>query len=407
MVETLVSKKLHNLITWHLARLFILCVLILGSVIAHAHPMPNSAVMLRVGETEVKAEIQLPLAELQLAVPYDLSLSSDQLLSKYGRDLQGYILEHFTITSIDGNDWKLEISNINIKEEAGPSNSIYREIVADLVMFPPAESDLRHFMLYYDVIVHQLVTHKILVSVDQDWSNGINSEHQQEIGIIKTDVKSNTVLPLEVNLEAGNRWKGFKAMFAFGMQHIREGLDHILFLLTLLLVAPLIIQDRNWSDFQGFRYTIKRFLTISLAFTLGHSIMLLIGSFDLVPFNVQYIEVFIAISILISSVHCIYPLFAQKESLIAAGFGLIHGLAFSLSISSMGLGWKSKLISILGFNLGIEAMQLIIMLIFFPILLLSKWKIYRVTRLVFASMVVAISLVWIVERLYFPVRFGQ
>ena len=168
----------------------------------------------------------------------------------------------------------------------------------------------------------------------------------------------------------------------------------------LLLVAPLSIREKEWSDFQGFRYTLRRFLRISLAFTLGHSITLLVGSFNLVPFQTQWIEVLIAFSILLSAVHVIRPLFPSRELGIAAGFGLIHGLAFSLTLADMNLGWQQKLLSVLSFNLGIEAMQLIIMAICFPLLLLSKWnKRYVPLRIGISFLAIIVSAGWIAERI--------
>lgn len=54
--------------------------------------------------------------------------------------------------------------------------------------------------------------------------------------------------------------------------------------------------------------------------------------------------------------------FTKKEVLIAGFFGLIHGLAFSLTLSGISLNIGGKLLSVLGFNLGIEAMQMVVML---------------------------------------------
>ena len=255
-----------------------------------------------------------------------------------------------------------------------------------------------HFSLR--LLIHQVVTHQILVFLKSDWENGLLEEDKSmPIGVIKMDVKSGNIYPLEVNLEKGSWLQGAKAMFMFGMKHIQEGLDHILFLLTLLLIAPLAIDHNHWSGYQGIKYTVVRFLKISFAFTVGHSITLLAGSLNIIDFRVQYIEVLIALSIFISAINCIKPVFFKKEILIAGGFGLIHGLAFSLSLSGMDLNFGSKMLSILGFNLGIEAMQIIIMLCFFPILLVSKWNFYTIVRGAFAICTMVVSIAWVVERI--------
>jgi len=266
-------------------------------------------------------------------------------------------------------------------------------------MIPQDANSLRHFTFHYDAILHQVVTHRALIFVQYDWHNGIfNNVTSQPIGVIGMDVPSGKILPLEVDLGSGSFWNGFVGMFRHGMRHIREGLDHILFLLTLLLIAPLTPLGKQWSQYQGLRYTLTRFLSISLAFTLGHSITLSAGAFGVLPFQVQYIEIIVAASIVVCAAHCIAPLFFRRETLLAGGFGLIHGMAFSTSRSSMDLNTGSKLICLLGFNLGIEAMQLIIMVCCFPILLSSRWRFYTVLRMAFAAVTMVVSLAWVVER---------
>lgn len=389
--------KSLNLLFSKKAKLFI--GLLLGITLsAIAHPMPNSLVLLKINDQKVKAELQLPLAELQLAVPYDLSLESGLLISTYGEDLKHYILEHFSVQSKteENSQWEIQIDDMEVVEsEENP----YRELKVSLTLTPATGFGTRDFIMNYDVIIHQLVTHTTYVKIAEDWDNGLVMDSQEEVGIISMDTRTNQVFPLAINLNKGSFWEGPKSIFLVGMHHIQLGLDHILFLLTLLLVAPLSVSQNKWQGFQGVQYTFLRFLKISFAFTLGHSLTLLIGSFKLISFQTQWVEVLIALSILISSIHCVSPIFAKKETWIASIFGLIHGLAFSISLSEMDLGWEKKLLSIFSFNLGIEAMQLIIMLMFFPILLLSKWeKTYAPIRLVLSLFTIVLSLAWIAER---------
>lgn len=364
---------------------------------AKSHPMPNSMVLLRLSEGHIAVELQLPLAELQLAVPYDLSVNSELIVKNWGEELKKYVLDHISIQSPDSVYWAVQFQQLSVEEIAG---SAYRELVVMLALSPPAGADVRNFILNYDVIMHQLVTHSAFVKVDEDWNNGVNKDHPVEVGIIKTDIRTSRIFPLVVNLHEGSIWQGATAIFLHGMEHIRLGLDHVLFLLTLLLVAPLSVKSHQWTKFQGFQYTLSRFLKISLAFTIGHSVTLLIGTLKLLPFRAQSIEVLIAFSILLSAIHAIRPIFPKREMGVAAGFGLIHGLAFSLSLSGMQLDWQQKLLSVLSFNLGIETMQLIIMLLFFPLLLFSKWgKVYGPLRIGIALLTILVASAWIVERI--------
>jgi hypothetical protein len=205
--------------------------------------------------------------------------------------------------------------------------------------------------------------------------------------------------PLNVSLEDGSWWKGFKVILNLGMQHIKEGTDHLLFLIVLLLPATLLKNGRQWGKYGGLKYSVTRLLKIVTAFTIGHSITLLIGALGWVKLPGQPVEILIAISILVSAVHAIYPLFPGKEMYVAAGFGLIHGLAFAGVLSGMNLSAGTLALSILGFNIGIEVMQLLIIAMIIPwLVLLSHTSVYKWARITGAVLAAIAAIAWVIER---------
>jgi hypothetical protein len=113
------------------------------------------------------------------------------------------------------------------------------------------------------------------------------------------------------------------------------------------------------------------------------------------------IEVLIAVSIVVSSLHAWRPLFAGKEIWIASAFGLIHGLAFAETLSGLSFdGWTLTL-SLLGFNLGIESMQLLVILATLPVLLvLSQTAYYALVRTTGAVFAAVCAIGWIFERAF-------
>src|SRR5580704_10928153 len=131
---------------------------------------------------------------------------------------------------------------------------------------------------------------------------------------------------------------GFASVFRLGMRHIAEGTDHLLFLLALLLPAPLMVVGSRWVGFAGVRRSLLRILKIVTAFTVGHSITLALAALGLVRVPSRPIEVLIAVSIFVSAAHALRPLFPGREAAIAAFFGLIHGLAFATTLAELGLG---------------------------------------------------------------------
>src|SRR5262249_38056686 len=152
---------------------------------------------------------------------------------------------------------------------------------------------------------------------------------------------------------------GVPNMFRLGMRHIAEGTDHLLFLIALLLPAPLVAVRGRWAAFGSIRHSLIQIVRVVSAFTIGHSITLALGASGIVALPSRAVEVLIAFSILVSSLHALRPIFPGREPMIAASFGLIHGLAFATTLQHLGVGAWQRVASILGFNLGIETMQLI------------------------------------------------
>ncbi len=114
----------------------------------------------------------------------------------------------------------------------------------------------------------------------------------------------------------------------------------------------------------------------------------------------QPIEVLIAASIFISAIHAIKPIFPGKEIFIAAGFGLIHGMAFATTLVDLNLDAGRMALSIFGFNLGIELMQLLVVAVTIPwlIILSRSLTIYTYLRIVGAIIAGIAAIGWIIER---------
>ncbi|MFD2937539.1 HupE/UreJ family protein [Spirosoma flavum] len=366
-----------------------------------AHPMPNSVVVLTIHEKTISGEIQLPLGELQSAIGMKVNDQSNRLIERLGDSLQLYLRQHIHPKTLDNQNWPIDIGAMRLSIVRNKLTGDYKELIIAFTMLPPEHYDLRNFYFDYDVILREVASHKILISVKQDWAQGhLSDSEPMQVGVIELDVPSGKVVPLQISLEQGSLWKGFASMVKLGMQHIREGTDHLLFLLVLLLPAPLLVAGNRWSRFGGVRYSVRRLLLIVTAFTIGHSLTLLLGAFGLLRLPSQPVEVLIAVSILVSALHALRPLFPGREAWVAAGFGLVHGLAFAGTLMNLHLDTGPMALSILGFNLGIELMQVGIITLVIPWLIqLSQTPYYsglRRTGAVFAGIA---ATAWVVERL--------
>jgi hydrogenase/urease accessory protein HupE len=385
-----------------ITRLIILFLVFLGgfSNEIFAHPSPNSAVLLTVHSDGIDVELQLPISELQLIFGQDFIGKPKEIIPKYNEQLRTYILKHFRPTSLDNRAWNVILKDFSIEPSQQLDDKFYQDLSVHLQIIPPTGASTRAFNLNYDVIIHQVATHSIIVSIRQDWESGISAEEPSQIGVMSWDVVNNELHPFKVNLQQGSIWQGFKNMVTLGISHIWEGTDHILFILTLLLPSMLLAQKKRWAEFMGAKNSLTNLLKIITAFTIGHSLTLLLGSVHWINLPTKPIEIFIAITILISALHAYRPIYPKKEVLIAGVFGLIHGLAFAETLTNLQLSTQQMFLSILGFNIGIEMMQIFIILLVFPILiLLNKTRYYTQIRQIGAIIMMILAFAWMVERI--------
>lgn len=376
----------------------ILIVVILRPAAATAHPMPYTAVMLDFGAGGVSAELVLPLQELELGFKQPLLDQPAQVLPKYGPALRDYVLAHVHPTAPDGRPWTVEVSGMSVQIKEQPF-----DLVTHLWMRPPPGAPLRQFKLNYDVILHEVISHKAFVFVRNDWNEarfqptGQVPPMPEAVGLFRYLVSS-----VDIHRTGGSFWRGFGSVLTLGVQHIAGGLDHLLFLFVLLLPAPLLPAGKRWGAFRGLKGSFGQLLKIVTAFTLGHSLTLLIGGMGWVRLPQKPVEILIAVSILVSAIHAIRPIFAGREAWVAGGFGLVHGLAFSSSIAQFGFSTWSLVMTILGFNLGIELMQLAIVIMVVPaLILLGRSQTYAPVRTAGAALAAVAALCWIGARVEF------
>lgn len=379
-----------------LLSLFILAELSAPLILAHLQP--TTLVLLDVDSSHVRMSLLVPLPELELAFGHDVTKRPEQRLASWEAPFGQYLREHIRPVTPEGRAWDVQVLDVTVGKAEQAQSGPFQEVTVNMILSPPAGGSVRDFVLRYDLLMHQVVTHKALVSVQSDWANG--TVEPVQVGRIAVDTGTTRIEPLRVHLGVGSAGQGFRAMVLMGMQHIREGTDHVLFLLVLLLPATLIVAGGNWGSYGGARYSAVRVIRIVTAFTLGHSATLLAGALHIVRLPQKPVEVLIAVSILVSAVHALRPVFPDREPYVAAGFGLVHGLAFASVLANLHLSAGPMGLSILGFNLGIELMQLLVIAVTMPwLILISQTAAHPWVRTGGALFAIVASLGWIVNRL--------
>jgi hypothetical protein len=183
----------------------------------------------------------------------------------------------------------------------------------------------------------------------------------------------------------------YQAFFLFareGFFHILDGIDHLLFLLCL--VVP----------FRRFRPLV----VVVTAFTVAHSITLIASAFGMAPDALWFpplIETLIALSIVYMAFENIVGAHLERRWIITFAFGLVHGFGFSFLLSQrLQFAGSHLLSSLLAFNVGVEIGQLLVLLIAIPTLaLLFKFIVEpRIGTILISALVAHTAWHWMIDR---------
>jgi hypothetical protein len=175
----------------------------------------------------------------------------------------------------------------------------------------------------------------------------------------------------------------------FGFFHILDGLDHLLFLLCL--VIP--FRRLTWS-----------LLAVISSFTAAHSITLIASAYDLVPAGAWFpplVETLIAASIVYMALENIVAPNLGRRWLITGAFGLVHGFGFSFALKQdLQFAGSHLLLSLLSFNVGVELGQILVLLVALPALALVFQRVIleRLGTVILSALVAHTGWHWMIDR---------
>jgi HupE/UreJ protein len=244
--------------------------------------------------------------------------------------------------------------------------------------------------LEYNLLFEQDALHRGLVSLDYDG--------QKRLTIMGPDSRT-----LDLTGTDTPGYFGVFTTFVYeGVIHLLIGLDHILFLLVLVIPATLsTAKNRAPGDrSMALRRRLLELAGIITAFTVAHSITLALAALDIVSLPIAWVETVIALSIGLAALNVAWPILGRKTWKLAFGFGLVHGFGFASVLGDLTSGVSGLAVALAGFNLGVELGQLALLVVGFPVLYyLGKNRMYQKGAVpVMLAGIGAISLIWVVQR---------
>jgi hydrogenase/urease accessory protein HupE len=180
-------------------------------------------------------------------------------------------------------------------------------------------------------------------------------------------------------------WANIGEFILLGIEHILTGYDHIAFLLALIVIG----------------LSIKEVLKIITAFTVAHSITLLLAALQILKLNSRLVESVIAFSICYVALENLLKKKVKYRWLVTFAFGLIHGFGFASALQELIVGKSNLILSVLSFNLGVETGQLMIFFVLLPVLHLLKKKMeFRIITVGASAAVFMVGFAWLLERVF-------
>jgi hypothetical protein len=365
-----------------LARLLI-AALVLVTTPVLAHKASDSYLVLNVKGHDVTGQWDIALRDIDFAIGLDANgdgnITWGEVRARHA-DIDAWALGRLTLAR--GGDCTLQVAEHLIDDHTDGAYAVLR-----ITGKCPASTHALsvNYRLLFDI--DRL--HRGLLRLDLD-------------GVSHSSVLAPDTGVLKIQAGETSRLSQFGQYLVEGIWHIWIGFDHILFLLSLLLPAVLLHEARKWVGVGSFKAALTEVLWVVTAFTVAHSITLTLAALQIIELPSRLVESCIAASVVLAAANNVWPVVEHRRWVVAFSFGLIHGFGFASVLTELGLPKDALVLSLLGFNLGVETGQLAIVAGFLPVAyLIRNSTFYRKGVFVGGSVLtMLVALIWLVERVF-------
>ncbi|MDB2562023.1 HupE/UreJ family protein [Sulfurimonas sp.] len=342
------------------------------SLSLYSHELQENYLQVDYNQTTDTLNINLEVETRLLEEKYPLmdenknEIFSHKELRKHQDTLLKYALKHITFYS---NKKNLSLEDSNVSITRGDNFQTYMQINRSFEGISLDELEVK-----YDMFFEIEDTHKLLIHLSENRGDLVLSKNLQHYKFTST---------------AMSQWERLIIFIEEGIVHILDGLDHLLFILMLLI--PIVALKGSY---------IQLFKIITV-FAIAHSITLFISGFGLYTPSIPFVESAIALSIFVVASLNFFKLYSHVNYKIVFVFGLMHGFGFAnvLKVGQVS-DTTSFLVALFGFNLGVEFGQIFMVLVYMlPLYFIrdNKYKDQVIKIVTFVT--AAISVMWFLERI--------
>ncbi|MEM7521385.1 MAG: HupE/UreJ family protein [Pseudomonadota bacterium] len=361
---------------------------------ATAHSFNESYVYFDVAETTLSGRIEVTLKELAKVLAGDAAvaapLTPDAVEANFDV-LTSYFAERLILTSA-GQRYDVVFDRVVFFDTEVGTFAQLAFTVQD-VRRTPVTVEMSYDALFADIDP----AHRGYALIGSNSRNGM-AENEAYISLVFSPGSGAQTLYL-------NDEKPLRTALTFiehGIWHIWLGLDHVLFLVTLLVSSVMFVRAGRWEPSEGLRQSLRNTVVIVTVFTLAHTVTLSLATFGIVTLPVVFVEAVIALSIAFVALGNLFPRFHTRAWIVVFVFGLFHGFGFANVLEPLGLDPARKALGLVAFNIGVEIGQIVIVLMCFPVLYtLRHLAAYRLVVMQAGSVaLIAVAVFWFVERTY-------
>ena len=356
--------------------------LLLASFAAEAHKPSDSYLHLNIGGARVSGQWDIALRDLEQAIGLDANADGEitwgELRARQA-DIAAYALARLSVSG-DEKNCPLSVTGHAVDQHSDGAYEVLR-FAADCEAAPAAIE----------------IGYSLFFDFDAQHKGLLNLAYQgraQSLVFTPEQSKQRFVL---------GEMSAFRQFLSYGREgvwHIWIGYDHILFLISLLLPAVLLRQQRHWLPVTCFGDAFWDVFKIVTSFTVAHSITLSLAALGVISLPSRLVESAIAASVVLAALNNLLPVVSGRRWVVAFAFGLIHGFGFASVLTELGLPRDALVLALVGFNLGVEGGQLTIVTAFLPLAYYLRASAFYRRVVLFAGSVaiVAVATVWLLER---------
>jgi hypothetical protein len=362
-------------------RLALLCALICAHAAAWAHKASDSYLVVDAKGAAVSVQWDIALRDIDFALGLDGDGNGEITWGELRARRSN--LEAWALSSLDverGGICPLKMGDLQVDEHTDGGYAV-------LHISGTCPSSTGELGLGYRLLFDLDNLHRGLLRVTVD-------------GTTHSTVLSPSSGAMRWGSQAVSRLEQFKHYLIEGIWHIWIGFDHILFLVSLLLPAVLFHSANRWRGAHSFADAGREVLWVVTSFTAAHSITLSLAVLGWVSLPSRVVESAIALSVVLAAANNLWPVVVHRRWLVAFSFGLIHGFGFASVLAELGLPADALVLSLVGFNMGVEAGQLAIVAAFLPAAYwLRNTPLYQPGIFVGGSVLtMLVALIWLMER---------